>query len=228
MLQALLCELEGVLVETAVARREALRRSFLRAGLALRPQIAEECAGLPVEAAVRHACARLGVMQDDTGIALLVLQAGREFTALMARGFAMAPGARDFVERAAACVPVAIVTRANRSETTFLLSLAGIDGLFACVVTADEVAAPKPAPDAHRHAMQRLSRRHPIALERTLALEDHPHGVRAAKAAGMRCVMVGDPTLTTMHAADAAIASLCAATPAALAAIVRRLREPVA
>jgi sugar-phosphatase len=55
------------------------------------------------------------------------------------------------------------------------------------LVTAEDVANSKPAPDCYLVAAERLGAR----PERCLVLEDTDHGVAAAKAAGMDVIVVG-------------------------------------
>jgi beta-phosphoglucomutase-like phosphatase (HAD superfamily) len=59
---------------------------------------------------------------------------------------------------------------------------------FRTVVTFDDVAAPKPAPDAYLLAAERLG----VDPRRCLAFEDSETGARAAHAAGMTVVQVPD------------------------------------
>jgi pseudouridine 5'-phosphatase len=56
----------------------------------------------------------------------------------------------------------------------------------------DEVRG-KPAPDVYLTAARRLG----VAAASCLALEDSPHGIASAKAAGMSCVALPDPLLAT-------------------------------
>jgi HAD superfamily hydrolase (TIGR01509 family) len=53
--------------------------------------------------------------------------------------------------------------------------------LFDAVVTADDVAQPKPAPDGYRLALNRLAQ----APSHALAIEDTDEGIQAARAAGI-------------------------------------------
>jgi HAD superfamily hydrolase (TIGR01509 family) len=82
-------------------------------------------------------------------------------------------------------------------------------GLYECfdsVSTGDEVERTKPDPAVYRLAVGRLG----VPGGSALALEDSPNGVRAAQAAGLRCVAV--PNEVSRHldlsAADALLVSL--------------------
>ena len=98
------------------------------------------------------------------------------------------------------------------------LGLAGIEVRCSAM---DEVRG-KPAPDVYLTAARRLG----VAAVGCLALEDSPHGIASAKAAGMRCVALPDPLLAAdprYHEADLVLESLTGLDEA----VLRRLGVPV-
>jgi HAD superfamily hydrolase (TIGR01509 family) len=103
-------------------------------------------------------------------------------------GIAPRPGALALLERLAeAGVPVAVASNSQREFVERTLGAAGLlDGRFATVVSVEDVARPKPAPDIYLEACRRLGAE-PGA---SAALEDSPTGVAAAAAAGMYVVGV--------------------------------------
>jgi HAD superfamily hydrolase (TIGR01509 family) len=94
----------------------------------------------------------------------------------------------------------AVGTSSNQAEATLCLQTAGIADRFAAIVTVDQVAAGKPAPDIFQAAAQRLT----VNPSHCLVLEDSNAGVQAAQGAGMAVVMV--PDLQTATIASEAIA----------------------
>lgn len=68
------------------------------------------------------------------------------------------------------------------------LKNAGIIDFFETLTTGDLVEHSKPAPDIYLKAAESLS----LKPENCVAVEDSPNGVRAAVAAGIKCVMVPD------------------------------------
>jgi HAD superfamily hydrolase (TIGR01509 family) len=98
------------------------------------------------------------------------------------------PGALELLERLAdAGVPVAVASNSQREFVQRTLGGAGLlDGRFATVVSVEDVAHPKPAPDIYLEACRRLGAE-PGACA---ALEDSPTGVASAAAAGMYVVGV--------------------------------------
>ncbi|MEL7207796.1 MAG: HAD family hydrolase, partial [Actinomycetota bacterium] len=89
---------------------------------------------------------------------------------------------------------------------------------FASLHTREHVERTKPAPDLFRRALEHLD----AAPARSVALEDSPHGVTAAKAAGM--AVVACPNDITrggdFGAADLVVDSLAAVSPDDLAALL--------
>jgi HAD superfamily hydrolase (TIGR01509 family) len=129
-------------------------------------------------------------------------------------------GARDAVLALGARLRLGVVTRAHRREVEFALGLAGLDHAFQCVVAADDVRAGKPSPEGYALALARLARRAPVDAQRVVAFEDAAPGIRAARAAGVRVVAVGDVAPHDALAADAYLPSLAGLTAAAIAALL--------
>ena len=83
-------------------------------------------------------------------------------------------------------LPMAIATGGTRIVIEKTLQAVGVSDLFDEVVTADEVANGKPAPDIFLHAAKLLG----VAPEKCLVLEDAPAGIMAAQLAGMTVVTI--------------------------------------
>ncbi|MGW4845147.1 HAD family hydrolase [Nocardia brasiliensis] len=85
-------------------------------------------------------------------------------------------------------IPKAIATSSSRDRADHHLQLAGIADRFDAVVTRQDVTKGKPDPEPYLKAMAALDG----DVETTLALEDSTNGIRAAVAAGLRCILVPD------------------------------------
>lgn len=85
-------------------------------------------------------------------------------------------------------VPWAVATSTEGDRARAKLAGAGLGGRVSCVVTGDQVATAKPAPDIYLEAARRLG----VDPRSCIALEDSDAGVAAAHAAGMRVVIVPD------------------------------------
>ncbi len=222
---ALLLEFEGVLVQTGLARREALLAALRDEGLGTPPdEVLASACRMPMPAGVRLAVRAADPHADDTTFALAELRAERAFADLARRGLPLTPGAAEFLHRAAATTRVALVTRCTRREMELLLALADLTDLATVMVTADDRLPPRPDPTAHRHALARLARLGPLGG--AVAIEDTLAGVAAARAAGIAAVLVGDGEGGDRGRADAYLPSLAGMDPVELARLARR-REAV-
>jgi HAD superfamily hydrolase (TIGR01509 family) len=91
------------------------------------------------------------------------------------------PVVADLARRCHGQLPIAVATNSERKIVTAVLGATGLLDLFDQVVSIDDVAQPKPAPDMFLLAAQMLR----TAPEDCLVLEDSNQGLSAAKAAGM-------------------------------------------
>ncbi|MFI2781230.1 HAD family hydrolase [Streptomyces sp. ALB3] len=85
-------------------------------------------------------------------------------------------------------VPMAVASGSSRAAIEATLAVTGLDAYLPVYVSAEEVAHGKPEPDVFLEAAGRLG----VAPDTCVVLEDAVPGVRAAHAAGMRCVAVPD------------------------------------
>lgn len=95
----------------------------------------------------------------------------------------------DFAQSLRGKIPMAVATGGTRLVAEKTLQICELSDLFDEVVTANDVACGKPAPDIFLEAASRLE----IAPERCLVLEDAPAGIMAAQSAGMQVVSVPAP-----------------------------------
>lgn len=102
------------------------------------------------------------------------------------------PGARELLAQVRkAGVPAALVTMSIRGMAEQVVAAIPFDA-FDTLVTGDEVARPKPYPDAYLEAAARLG----VPIERCVAIEDSVGGVTAALAAG--AATIGVPHLVAL------------------------------
>ena len=95
-------------------------------------------------------------------------------------------GAVDAVRRIAARWPTALASSSHRRVIDAALAATGLTDAFRAVVSSDEVAHGKPAPDVFLEAARRLGADPPT----TLVVEDSLNGLQAGRAAGMTTVLV--------------------------------------
>ncbi|MFE6592102.1 HAD family phosphatase [Streptomyces sp. BB1-1-1] len=97
------------------------------------------------------------------------------------------PEMRKFVELLAGeGVPLAVASGSSPEAIEAILTRTGLDAHLRTVVSADEVARGKPAPDVFLEAARRLG----ADPADCVVLEDAAPGAAAAHAAGMRCIAI--------------------------------------
>lgn len=102
------------------------------------------------------------------------------------RGAPPIAGAVAAVRAVAARLPVGVASSAHAAVIDAALRATGLLGVARAVVSSDEVAAGKPAPDVYLEAARRLG----TTPDRCLVVEDSINGIRAGRAAGMTVVLV--------------------------------------
>ena len=218
MFDAVLLDWEGVLADTASARRHALVRALSEEGICLDADAyALHCDGQLVAVGIARALAHLG-LHDATLAELVALRATRAFADRLGQGFVLIPGAREFVEQVQHAARVAIVTSATRSATEFMLRLAGLDGAISTIVSADDGLEAPPAPATYERAREHLARRRPLRREYVVAIATTPPALRAARAAGLRTVALGAPAHVAIDA-DGAVDAIDGLSPSDLARV---------
>ncbi len=77
-------------------------------------------------------------------------------------------------------IPRGLATSSTRVDVDFMLGRLGLAGVFSPIVTCDDVAAAKPAPDVYLAAARILR----VPPGSCVVIEESPNGIRAALAAG--------------------------------------------
>ncbi|MEI7599119.1 MAG: HAD family hydrolase [Aestuariivirga sp.] len=197
MLQALIFDCDGVLVDTErdghrVAFNEAFKQAslsthwsverygelLLTAGGKERMRRHFDETGWPVEQPDRDALiAKLHKLKTDI------------FMNLIAKGgLPLRPGVARLIDEAiAGGVTLAVCSTSNeRAVQSVVNVLLGSErSKLITVFAGDVVAAKKPAPDIYNLAAEKLG----LSPSRCVVIEDSNNGLRAAKAAGMNCIV---------------------------------------
>ena len=200
--RAVIFDMDGLLLDTEVLWQRSEARLFRRHGGEFTMADKLRAIGTPIDEACRYFAERLGLPVDEApALERELLELMRHELARQVRG---RPGAIELVRRLRGRVPLGLASNSYRDLVDLALKTAALTDAFDCVVTADDVARPKPAPDLYLLACQRLR----VPPRDAVALEDSASGVAAAKAAGLACIAVPQYAETDVSAADRIIDSL--------------------
>jgi NAD-dependent deacetylase len=207
--KAVVFDNDGLLLDTESVWTRAEEDLFERRGLEFTPADKLELVGTSAEIAGVILERRLG----EPGRAWeLIEELNVLVVAELEHGVEAMIGARELLERLRERgTPIGLVSNSPLRFVRRSIEIAGFEDLFDVVLSAHEVAAPKPAPDPYLEACRRLGVEPGPSV---VALEDSPTGVAAARAAGL--TVIGIPSVEGValeeahHLADSLLDSVVA------------------
>ena len=203
-IRAVIFDLDGVLVDSERVWDAARRRLTQDSGGRWSESATQDMMGMSSIEWSRYMHEELGVKMPPEEISAAVVERMEE---LYREHLPLIPGARQAVERVAARWALGLASSANRPVTEMVLELSYLGNFFETIVSSEEVARGKPAPDVYLEAARRLR----VDPALCAAVEDSSSGILSAHAAGMRVVAIPNrvfpPSEEALRAADAAIPS---------------------
>jgi HAD superfamily hydrolase (TIGR01509 family) len=175
--------MDGVIVDSHPVHKKTWRK-FLEL---LGKEIDEERLSFIMEGRKRDEILRyfLGDLSDDQ-VRVLGHQKEQLFREESA-DMKVIEGLREFLQQLSeAKIRLAVASSGSNGRVNFVLDSLNLRHYFQAIVTGDQVMYGKPDPTIFRVACDQLC----VQPSETLVFEDSVSGVRAAKAAGMRCVGV--------------------------------------
>jgi len=194
---------DGLLLDTESVWTRAEEDLFELRGTEFTPADKRELVGTSAEIAGGILERRLG---EPGRAAELIEELNELVVAELEHGVEAMIGARELLERLRERgTPIGLVSNSPLRFVQRSIEIVGFEDLFDVVLSAHEVAAPKPAPDPYLEACRRLGVEPGPSV---VALEDSPTGVAAARAAGL--TMIGVPSIEgiALEEADHLAASL--------------------
>jgi beta-phosphoglucomutase len=192
--EAVIFDFDGVIVDTEPLHHAAFQMTLEPLGLNFTwDEYVETYIGFDDRDAFKHAFASKGLALAPHTLLRLIEQKAACFIDTIKSGVSAYPGVVELI-----ChlhnhkIPQAICSGALKTDITPILAMLGISDYFDIIVTADDVAASKPDPECYQLAFQRLqsARQGAFSKNTTIAIEDTPAGISAAKAAGLTVLAV--------------------------------------
>jgi HAD superfamily hydrolase (TIGR01509 family) len=199
-------DLDGVVVDSEPTHERANAEYLAGLGATLDPELAAAMLGRRVRDLTDAIAEQAGLPPEE-------VFAGREavFWRLLEQApLRPMPGLRPALTRlTVAGLPLAVASSGTRDYVAHVLQRLGVAGAFAAVVSGEEVAEGKPDPGVYLLAAERLG----ADPATCVAVEDAPHGIAAARAAGMLVLAVphARSEALDLRQADVVVADLEAA-----------------
>jgi HAD superfamily hydrolase (TIGR01509 family) len=187
---------DGLLLDTESVWTRAEQDLFERRGATFTPANKRELVGTSAEIAGDILERRL---EEPGRAAALIEELNELVVAELERGVEAMVGARELLHALQQRgTPIGLVSNSPLLFVQRSLEIVGFSDHFDVVLSAHEVAAPKPAPDPYLEACRRLEVEPGPSV---IALEDSPTGVAAARAAGL--TVIGVPSVAGVELAEA-------------------------
>lgn len=187
---AVLWDMDGVLVDSAALHRRAWRVFLTQKGQTITDEIFERGFGQPNEQVLP------GYFPDLNNQEIRRLSAEKEacYRKLVRQeGIYPIPGVLAWMGHfSRAGIRQVLATSGCRANASMIADLTGARTYLTAVVAAEDVPRGKPHPDVFVRAAEQVD----VPPEQCLVVEDSLHGIRAARAANMRCL-----ALETTHSA---------------------------
>ncbi|HEY4612647.1 MAG TPA: HAD family phosphatase [Bacteroidota bacterium] len=206
MIKAVIFDLDGLLVDSEPVWFQVRTEMFRRFGLRWTDEDQKALMGRSTEAWIVYVGEKLSGRLTREEIVKETLDGMVGY--YRAGTVRVMPGAQAALEYCAARYTVGLASGSPHVLIDAALEVNRWRGFFSKVLSSDEVAHGKPAPDAYREIMKRLN----VASYESVVVEDSGSGILAGKAAGTSVVAIPNehlmPSLDALKAADIVIDSL--------------------
>ncbi len=208
MLRAIIFDFDGIIVDSEPLIMQLTKEMAAQQGWLLsEEEYYRDYLALDDRAIIEQLYRTHGLGCDTRRRDELVEWKARTYMETIREGLPPMPGAVDFVRKAAERYPLAIASGSMRHEIEYLLGKLGLREAFGVIASAEDTERSKPDPQIYICALERLRQLPGLSsgllhADECVAIEDAPAGVRAAHAAGMKCIAIthSRPSGDLLHA----------------------------
>ena len=186
MIKAVVFDLDGVLIDSEPVWEQVRRGLVAERGGHWPPDAQRRIMGMSTPEWARYLSEDLGVGLSPDQVATTVVD---RMAARYAEHVPLMDGAVDAVHRIAARWPLGVASSAPAVLIQTVLKAAGLRSCFSVVMSTEQVARGKPAPDIYLAVAAELG----VPPGDCAAVEDSSNGLRSAAAAGLRVIAIPQP-----------------------------------
>ena len=191
MIKAVIFDFDGVIVDSEPLHLRAFQRTVETLGLKLSPaDYYSRYLACDDKTFFRKFLEDNGRRGTERKVARLIEHKGVCFEEMIGEDIRIFPGVLEFLETIRDKFHTAIGSGALSAEINLILGKKGLSGFFDFVIGADDTENSKPSPEVYIKCLEELRRDYDstVTAGQCIVFEDSPHGVLAAKRAGMKCV----------------------------------------
>jgi HAD superfamily hydrolase (TIGR01509 family) len=183
MVEAILWDNDGVLVDTERLFFESTRRTLARVGIELSLEQFLELSMRQGRSAFQLAAERGWTEQQ---VAELKRERDVLYSEMLRTHTQVLPGVQETLEMLHGRMRMAVVTSSQRQHFDIMHADLGLTGYFEFVLAREDYREAKPSPESYLLALHRLG----MKAERCVAVEDSERGLASARTAGLRCLVI--------------------------------------
>ena len=189
MIKAIIFDMDGVLVDSEPFNIEIEKRQFGLNHLSISEEEHHQYMGVATDVMWREIAKRQSLsLPVETLIEQNKTESIHYFTEL--KEIPVMPGLVDLLEKLTLKnFPIAVASSSFPEIIELILQRTGLRKHFQVVVSSQEAGKSKPEPDVFLLAAKQLG----INPQDCMVIEDSANGIKAAKAAGMRCIAFEGP-----------------------------------
>ena len=183
MVEAILWDNDGVLVDTEGLFYQATRQALARADVDLTLELYLDyamrrgCSTLELVAAQGWSPEQVDALRDERNLA---------YSNLLRAECSVFPNVLPVLQTFSRRARMAVVTSSRREHVEIAHERNGLLGFFEFILAWEDYQYSKPHPEPYQMALQRLG----LPADRCVVIEDSERGLASALAAGLRCIVV--------------------------------------
>jgi len=185
MIKAVIFDWDGTLADTKKAVVQSFQKVLREAGCVVSDEFIERRMGIGTKKTIEEAFRECDMRFDDEMLENLAREKIKIQVSLT-EIVDLFEGAAELLEKLQGRAKIALATMSGRKVVDKILPEKRIKTYFDVVVSADEIVNPKPDPEVFRVSAKKLG----VDPKDCVVVEDSVFGVRAAKAAEMKCIAV--------------------------------------
>ena len=183
MVEAILWDNDGVLVDTERLFFESTRRTLATIGIPLTQEQFLDLSMRQGRSAFDLASERGWSKEQVTD---LKCERDLLYSELLRNQTRVLPGVAETLKSLQGRMRMAVVTSSQRQHFDVMHADIGLMGYFEFVLAREDCGQTEPNPEPYLRALERLG----VRAEACVAVEDSERGLAAARAAGLRCLVI--------------------------------------
>jgi beta-phosphoglucomutase len=189
-------DFNGVIINDEPIQMKAYQEIFQTEGVELTEEQYYSCGGMDDVTFLKHNYKRAGKDLTDEKIAELRERKSQAWRKIVDEEVPIFPGVENFIKKCSTRFAMGVVSMANRVDIEYILHKTNLRDSFLTIVSAEDVTACKPDPQAYIEGFRQLDKirlaqgHYPLLHKECLVIEDVPQGIQAGKSAGMQVLGV--------------------------------------